>query len=102
MFVQQWPNTYRNWMNGGNECKLPPKTGTGIWTIHGIWPTRFNTNIDKQPSCCDSSIIMNVDALQPIKDQLKRFWPSLQRGILAFDAQKKKKRISDSIYFSNR
>lgn len=81
VFVQQWPNTYcTNWMNDGNECKLPPQNG--IWTIHGIWPSRFNTYIDKQPSCCDSSMVLKMDELQPIKEQLKRNWPSVQKGIL--------------------
>lgn len=80
IFAQQWPTTYcRNWMNDGNECKLLPQKGQ--WTIHGIWPTRFNTNTDKQPSCCDSSIKMNLNELQPIKEQLKRYWPSIQKGI---------------------
>lgn len=69
-------------MNAGNECKLPPQNG--IWTIHGIWPSRFNTNVDQQPECCDSSVDINVDELRAIKEQLKRDWPSVQKGKFLF------------------
>lgn len=82
MFVQQWPITYCiNWMNGrnGNECKLQfPK---GIWTIHGIWPSRSYTKLDQQPACCDSSLYFSLLALLPMKEQLKRNWPSVQKSM---------------------
>lgn len=81
MFVQQWPSTYcTSLLTEGKECKVPPQSG--IWTIHGIWPSRFNTKLDEQPSCCDPSLNINVDE---IKEQLKRNWPSVQKGTLAFE-----------------
>lgn len=68
-------------MNGGNdnECKVPQQKG--IWTIHGIWPSRFSTRLIDQPACCDASLKFDVNSLLPIKDQLKRNWPSVRKGI---------------------
>lgn len=67
-------------MNGGedNECKVPPQKG--IWTIHGIWPSRFSTRLNQQPACCDASLKFDVASLQSIRDQLKNNWPSVRKG----------------------
>lgn len=77
VFAQQWPDTYCTSLKlSGKECKLPPTTG--IWTIHGIWPSRLNLKVPEQPSCCDGSLKMNVEE---VKEQLKRNWPSISSGM---------------------
>ena len=45
-----------------------------IWTIHGLWPSRYGTN---GPSNCKSQENFNVEKLQSILEDLKQFWPDV-------------------------
>lgn len=80
MFVQQWPLTFcRSLINQEKECKKPAQKGS--WTIHGIWPSLTNSNLAGQPSCCDSRNNLDARGLQPIMEELTRYWPSGIQGI---------------------
>jgi len=78
IFTQQWPATVcYTWKerSKNNQCILPsPKE---VWTIHGIWPTKFHT---KGPAHCNDSLNFNIDALKPIEKQLEHFWLNVEKG----------------------
>lgn len=78
IFTQVWPVTgCISWMEQGHShtCILPsPKE---IWTIHGVWPTRFGT---MGPAFCNSSATFDVNTLRPFEDQLKQFWMNIHKG----------------------
>ncbi|XP_037042270.1 ribonuclease Oy isoform X2 [Bradysia coprophila] len=78
IFTQVWPVTgCISWMEQGHHhtCTLPsPKE---IWTIHGVWPTRFGTI---GPGFCNRSATFDVDTLRPFEDQLKQFWINIHKG----------------------
>lgn len=80
IFTQQWPvTTCIEWMESSKEhtCLLPsPKE---IWTIHGVWPTRFGT---LGPAFCNKTATFDPDQLEPFKDQLQQFWINIEKGIL--------------------
>lgn len=75
IFAQQWPNTYCIAVKDKklDSCRLP--TDKDIWTIHGIWPTKFGTY---GPESCDATLKFDLNTLQPIKDQLERYWPTIE------------------------
>lgn len=78
IFTQQWPvTTCLEWMESSksHSCKLPsPKE---IWTIHGVWPTRFGTI---GPAFCNKSAKFDLDELKPFMDQLEQFWINVEKG----------------------
>lgn len=80
IFTQVWPVTgCISWTerNPLNTCTLPsPKE---IWTIHGVWPTRFGTI---GPAFCNSSATFDIATLKPFEDQLKQFWINIENGKL--------------------
>lgn len=47
------------------------------WTIHGIWPTKFNT---LGPEYCNKSLSFNASVLMPLESQLKENWIDIQNG----------------------
>lgn len=65
------------WMDEGHnhECLLPSQKD--IWTIHGVWPTRFGT---LGPSFCNKSATFDVNTLKPIMDQLEQNWINIEKG----------------------
>lgn len=83
IFTQQWPvTTCIEWMefNKQHTCLLPsPKE---IWTIHGVWPTRFGTI---GPAFCNKTATFDPDQLTPFKDQLEQFWLNIENGTFVTD-----------------
>lgn len=78
IFTQRWPITScLEWMEEkkNNVCLLPSQKG--IWTIHGIWPTRFGSI---GPAFCNKSAIFDVDTLKPFMEQLQQFWLNIEKG----------------------
>lgn len=79
IFTQQWPvTTCLEWMewNKNHKCALPsPKE---IWTIHGVWPTKYGTI---GPAFCDPNAAFNLDELKPLQEQLEQFWMNIEKGI---------------------
>lgn len=58
-----------------HKCLLPsPKE---IWTIHGVWPTRFGSI---GPAFCNKSATFDIDQLEPFMDQLEQFWINIEEG----------------------
>lgn len=78
IFTQRWPVTVcLTWLesNPKHTCSLPsPKE---IWTIHGIWPTRFGTI---GPAFCNSTAKFDPDELKPFEVQLQQFWLNIENG----------------------
>lgn len=78
IFTQRWPITgCVQWMNEGahNECTLPSQKD--IWTIHGIWPTKYHS---MGPEFCNRTTIFDIDTLKPLLAQLKQFWLNVEKG----------------------
>ncbi|KAH8398408.1 hypothetical protein KR215_012199, partial [Drosophila sulfurigaster] len=76
IFTQQWPvTTCYHWreQNPSHECVLPQQKE--FWTIHGIWPTKFERI---GPNFCNRSAEFNPDQLQAILDRLNTYWPDLE------------------------
>lgn len=78
IFTQRWPITdCMTWMNKGKDhiCILPSQKDT--WIIHGIWPNKFGKF---GPFFCNSSAIFDVNALQPIMDEMLQYWLNIEKG----------------------
>lgn len=79
IFTQRWPITScLEWMEEkqNNVCLLPSQKG--IWTIHGIWPTRFGSI---GPAFCNKSAEFDVNTLQPFREQLQQYWLNIEKGM---------------------
>ncbi|KAL6438420.1 hypothetical protein ACFW04_004499 [Cataglyphis niger] len=77
IFTQRWPLTACFLWKESSEkhsCSLPKQEE---WTIHGIWPTRYQT---KGPQFCNTSLPFNPSVLAPLKNQLKENWIDIQNG----------------------
>jgi len=77
MFTQRWPPTACFVWKENSEsrsCSLPKREE---WTIHGIWPTKYNTI---GPEYCNKSLPFNVDTLVPLESRLKENWIDIQNG----------------------
>ncbi|GAB1863237.1 Ribonuclease Oy [Camponotus japonicus] len=77
IFTQQWPlTTCFIWEESSKHhtCLLPKRDE---WTIHGIWPTKYNT---KGPECCNTSLLFNASVLAPLESQLKEKWMDIHNG----------------------
>lgn len=57
-----------------HSCLLPKRDE---WTIHGIWPTKYNTI---GPEYCNKSLPFNASALAPLESKLKENWIDIQNG----------------------
>lgn len=78
IFTQRWPITFcAEWMesNPDHVCVLPSQKD--VWTIHGIWPTRFGSI---GPSFCNKTAKFNVHELDPFISQLEQFWLNIEKG----------------------
>lgn len=78
IFTQRWPITgCIEWMDEkrDNTCLLPSQKD--IWTIHGIWPTRFGSI---GPAFCNKTAKFDIDTLKPFIDQLSQFWLNIEKG----------------------
>lgn len=78
IFTQRWPITAcYEWRNTGKGhiCGLP--SPTTVWTIHGIWPTKWNTI---GPAFCNKSAIFDPSQLAPIEQQLKEHWLNVEKN----------------------
>ncbi|XP_015108886.1 ribonuclease Oy-like [Diachasma alloeum] len=73
VFTQQWPNTacFAHQKKGGTSCNLPDHNR---WTIHGLWPTEFNT---KNPQFCKNGGTFEASALAPLERELKAKWMTI-------------------------
>lgn len=78
LFTQQWPAVFcYEWMNSNPDhtCKLPsPKE---IWTIHGIWPTKFGT---MGPFNCNSTWVFDANQIARIRSSMEQFWINIENG----------------------
>lgn len=79
IFTQHWPNTVCLLWEEQNEdipqtCSFPKQRD--IWTIHGVWPTKYGT---KGPEFCNSSYHFNSSQLEPIENDLKEYWIDVER-----------------------
>lgn len=81
IFTQHWPNTVcLSWNEKtGRGCNFP--ADTNMWSIHGIWPTRTNT---EGPFFCNK-VHFNATLLEPIKDDLNKYWLDVEQGRPAND-----------------
>lgn len=61
--------------NKNNECLFPPKKDS--WTIHGIWPTKFNTI---GPSFCNRTWEFDMSQLESILPDLEKSWLNIEKG----------------------
>lgn len=80
IFTQRWPITdCMTWMNRGEDhvCVLPSQKDT--WTIHGVWPTKIGT---MGPFFCNESAPFDINALEPLMDQMKQYWLNIEKGKL--------------------
>ncbi|KAG5332426.1 RNOY Ribonuclease, partial [Acromyrmex heyeri] len=80
MFTQRWPLTVcfewenKSRLNSTHRCMLPK---SNEWTIHGIWPTKYNII---GPQFCNRSLSFDSKALAPIEGALKENWIDIQKG----------------------
>ncbi|CAL1677943.1 unnamed protein product [Lasius platythorax] len=77
IFTQHWPLTACFlWKESSQKhsCSLPKRDE---WTIHGIWPTKYNT---LGPEYCNRSLPFNASALAPLQSELKENWIDIQNG----------------------
>lgn len=77
IFTQVWPLTACFvWKESSEKhsCSLPKRDE---WTIHGIWPTRYNT---LGPEFCNKSLPFNPSVLAPLESQLKENWKDVHNG----------------------
>lgn len=77
IFTQRWPLTACFLWKESSEthsCSLPKRDE---WTIHGIWPTKYNT---MGPEFCNRSLPFNASALAPLQSQLRENWIDIQNG----------------------
>ena len=63
-----------------NTCILPSQKE--IWTIHGVWPTRFGSI---GPAFCNKSATFDLDELKPFEEQLDQFWINIEKGLILGD-----------------
>eukprot|EP00094_Tigriopus_californicus_P008842 TCALIF_08523-PA protein Name:"Similar to Ribonuclease Oy (Crassostrea gigas)" AED:0.17 eAED:0.17 QI:189/1/0.75/1/0.66/0.5/4/0/272 len=73
IFAQNWPTTNCiEWKERDkqNTCTIPQ----GIWTVHGIWPTKNKTI---GPNFCDRSKRFDPTRLAPILDDLEAHWTNV-------------------------
>ncbi|KYQ50172.1 Ribonuclease Oy, partial [Trachymyrmex zeteki] len=79
IFTQRWPLTVcfewenKSRLNDTHSCVLPKRTE---WTIHGIWPTKYNTT---GPQFCNR-LPFDSKAIAPIEGELKENWIDIQKG----------------------
>ena len=45
-----------------------------IWTIHGLWPSKYGS---KGPNGCQTGENFDIEKLQSILEDLKKFWPDV-------------------------
>jgi len=80
IFTQRWPLTAcfewenKSRINETHTCSLPKHEE---WTIHGIWPTKYNTI---GPTFCYNGLPFNSSTLTPIENELKENWIDIQNG----------------------
>ncbi|XP_011704178.1 PREDICTED: ribonuclease Oy [Wasmannia auropunctata] len=80
IFTQTWPLTAcfvwenKSRPNDTHSCSLPKRDE---WTIHGIWPTKYNTI---GPQFCNSALPFNPSAIAPIESNLKENWIDIHKG----------------------
>uniref|UniRef100_A0A182Q287 Uncharacterized protein n=1 Tax=Anopheles farauti TaxID=69004 RepID=A0A182Q287_9DIPT len=78
IFTQRWPITAcYEWRETGKDhiCGLP--TPTTVWTIHGIWPTKYNTI---GPAFCNKSAVFDVTQLSAIEQDLEQHWLNVEKN----------------------
>lgn len=58
-----------------HACKLPSQNS--IWTIHGIWPTKFHK---MGPFNCNSSYEFDPQQIESIRKYLDLYWINIEAG----------------------
>ncbi|ESO90157.1 hypothetical protein LOTGIDRAFT_124009 [Lottia gigantea] len=74
-FTQAWPATVCiQGADLGHTCnKVLNETA---WTVHGLWPSCKGASED-QPANCNKSAKFHHDAISPLINDLKMYWPNL-------------------------
>ena len=78
VFTQRWPvSICSQWLKESvnNSCILP--IYDGIWTVHGIWPTKAVT---KGPWNCNDTWHFNKSSIALIEPDLKQFWINIENN----------------------
>jgi len=83
LFVQRWPAStcVNGKIIGGRNpqaepaCAIPEDLSPTDWTLHGLWPSRFNGT---GPESCNKTAKWDVKLLSPIRNQLLVYWPNLE------------------------
>lgn len=57
---------------------LPFFPASGIWTIHGIWPTKRH---EVGPSYCREDVPFRPSALEAIEDELDARWTNVHANV---------------------
>lgn len=61
--------------NKDHQCILP--SPNKIWTIHGVWPTRFGTI---GPAFCNNTAKFDYNMIKPLDKMLEQFWGNIEKG----------------------
>lgn len=78
IFTQRWPITVcQEWKEKSekNKCALPSLKN--IWTVHGIWPTKFGT---EGPLFCNKTWHFDPAQISPIEEQLNIYWLNVEKN----------------------
>lgn len=79
IFTQQWPATVcYEWMEEKKDhaCLLP--SAKDVWTIHGIWPTKYGT---LGPFHCNDTWVFDINQVAGIEKQMEQFWINIEKGL---------------------
>lgn len=82
IFTQSWPQSKCfEWEeeSTSHKCNLPTDEE---WIIHGIWPSKDHT---MGPFYCNRSLHFDINALNPLKDELHTKWMDVHKGVTPGD-----------------
>jgi len=75
ILTQHWPlTTCMGWKehDRSHTCNIPDNI---TWGLHGLWPTRRG---EIAPNYCNNSAIFDPAVLEPIMDDMNRYWPDVE------------------------
>uniref|UniRef100_A0A0B7A509 Uncharacterized protein n=1 Tax=Arion vulgaris TaxID=1028688 RepID=A0A0B7A509_9EUPU len=75
LLAQFWPGASCIYFDEYTECPVPQ--GQVGWIIHGLWPSVFS---GQQPRMCDPSMTFDITEIQPLRTELDKQWPYLNKS----------------------
>ncbi|XP_067945955.1 ribonuclease Oy-like isoform X2 [Watersipora subatra] len=69
VYAQQWPAAFC--IQDQEECAFPKNISS--WTVHGLWPS---VN-ESYPAGCNNSWSLNKSTIDPLLDEMRAKWPTL-------------------------